>query len=53
MSNATSSARGKDTDLDAALARAIRHLIAEATSADGQRAAAGQAEPGEAASAAA
>jgi hypothetical protein len=51
MSNATSSTGGADTDLDAALARAIRHLIAEATSEDDRRAGTGQAAAGESAAA--
>ena len=51
MSNATSGTGGTDTDLDAALARAIRHLIAEASSEDGRRAGAGQADAGEPAAA--
>ena len=38
MSNATSTTQDAGTDLDAALARAIRHLIAEAVSEDGRRA---------------
>lgn len=51
MSSATSSTGGTGTDLDAALARAIRHLIAEATSEPDRGAGAGQAAAGESAAA--
>ncbi|HVT70254.1 MAG TPA: hypothetical protein VHF26_21080 [Trebonia sp.] len=43
MSNAASGTRGTDTDLDAALARAIRHLIAQAVSEDDRRSGADEA----------